>query len=124
MTIYIQSRYADGFLRTDVDPRGASPDGVLYGDQETGGPTTVLRRWPAQRKPEGSITDPVLEAMRGRLEPQMADLYYWTEGDRIDVVAARLGIPPGQYHKLMDLNPALLDPSNIPVGTRLRVPRA
>lgn len=49
--------------------------------------------------------------------------YTWVENDRIDMVANTLLGSPAQWWKIMDFNPELIDPLNIPVGTVIRIPR-
>lgn len=46
----------------------------------------------------------------------------WKETDRLDVLALRYLGSPSLWWKIMDLNPEVLDPFNIPFGTQLRVP--
>ena len=49
-------------------------------------------------------------------------LYTWKEEDRVDLVARdRLG-SAHLWWKIMDFNPEVLDPGNIPPGTILRIP--
>lgn len=49
--------------------------------------------------------------------------YTWVENDRIDIVASALLGSPSHWWKIMDFNPEIIDPFNIPVGTVLRIPR-
>lgn len=50
--------------------------------------------------------------------------YTWTERDRIDLVAqVHLG-DSNLWWQIMDYNPELLNPYNIPVGTLMRIPSA
>lgn len=49
--------------------------------------------------------------------------YVWVEGDRIDRVANTLLGTPAFWWKIMDVNPEIGNPGNIPVGTILRIPR-
>lgn len=49
--------------------------------------------------------------------------YTWVEGDRIDMVANTLLGNPSFWWQIMDANPEVINPSNIPVGTVLRIPR-
>jgi hypothetical protein len=48
--------------------------------------------------------------------------YSWTEGDRIDVVAHKLFNEASLWWTIMDYNPEIIDPLNIPPGTLLRIP--
>jgi hypothetical protein len=61
-----------------------------------------------------------------RVFPNAATEFYnytWVEGDRIDVVANNLLGSPSFWWRIMDFNPELVDPTNIPIGTVIRVPR-
>lgn len=49
--------------------------------------------------------------------------YTWVEGDRIDAVAFDLLGNPDMWWKIMDMNPEVIDPFDIPIGTVIRVPR-
>jgi hypothetical protein len=49
-------------------------------------------------------------------------LYTWNEEDRIDLIAhERLG-HAALWWKIMDFNPEIINPMNIPVGTTIRIP--
>jgi hypothetical protein len=48
--------------------------------------------------------------------------YSWVENDRIDAVAYSLLGDPQFWWMIMDFNPEVIDPFNIPVGTVLRIP--
>lgn len=47
---------------------------------------------------------------------------YLQDGDRLDLMAHRLFGDPGQWWRIADVNPEILDWANIPVGTVLRIP--
>jgi hypothetical protein len=49
--------------------------------------------------------------------------YTWVEGDRIEAVATDLLGSPDAWWRIMDLNPEVIDPFEIPIGTVIRVPR-
>lgn len=49
-------------------------------------------------------------------------LYTWVEGDRIDVVSNILLGSPTFWWKIMDLNPEIIDPFDIRIGTTIRIP--
>jgi hypothetical protein len=53
-----------------------------------------------------------------------AQFYYytWVEGDRIDRVSTDLLGSPSLWWRIMDLNPEIIDPFSIPLGTTLRIP--
>lgn len=51
-------------------------------------------------------------------------LYQFSEADRIDLLAINFIGSPQSWHKIMDINPEIADPFNIPVGTVLRIPNA
>ena len=48
--------------------------------------------------------------------------YYWAEKDRMDIVAGKLLGSPDRWWEIMDVNPEIVDPLNIPLGTKLRIP--
>lgn len=48
--------------------------------------------------------------------------YDWVQGDRIDVVARTFLGSSSFWWRIMDLNPELIDPFNIPIGTTIRIP--
>lgn len=50
--------------------------------------------------------------------------YYWAEKDRMDAIAAKFLGNPDRWWEIMDLNPEIVDPLNIPLGTKIRVPYA
>ena len=47
--------------------------------------------------------------------------YTWVEGDRLDIVAAQHYSDPTQYWRILDDNPAILDPLHIKPGTSIRI---
>jgi len=49
--------------------------------------------------------------------------YTWAEGDRIDYLASVYLNSPTAWWQIMDVNPEIADPFNIPVGTVIRIPR-
>jgi hypothetical protein len=49
--------------------------------------------------------------------------YVWAEGDRIDSVTNNLMGNPSFWWQIMDANPEIINPTDIPVGTILRIPR-
>lgn len=80
-------------------------DAKLYRafDSRTGQyPVTVLRQYPTYN---------------------VAFFYHeWTETDRLDVLALRYLGSPSLWWQIMDVNPEITDPFNIPYGTQLRIP--
>jgi hypothetical protein len=57
--------------------------------------------------------------------PQMIDnyfLYVWKEEDRIDLVANRFYGNTSLWWQILDFNPEILNPWEIPVGTTIRIP--
>lgn len=48
--------------------------------------------------------------------------YVWKERDRPETVAARTLGNPEMWWKIMDYNPEILNPFDIPVGTVIRLP--
>lgn len=49
--------------------------------------------------------------------------YVWQERDRPENVAARTIGDSEMWWKIMDYNPEIIDPLNIPIGTTIRIPR-
>ena len=49
-------------------------------------------------------------------------LYTWRESDRIDLVCKRFLGTAATWWKVMDYNPEILNPFDIPVGTVVRIP--
>lgn len=49
-------------------------------------------------------------------------VYTWVERDRMDIVAEEFLGSPDSWWKIMDFNPEIIDPLNIPVGTIIRIP--
>jgi nucleoid-associated protein YgaU len=50
--------------------------------------------------------------------------YTWVYGDRMDYLAAVYLGDATQWWRIMDINPTLEDPFDIPVGTIVRIPRS
>jgi hypothetical protein len=50
--------------------------------------------------------------------------YTWTQRDRIDLVANELLGDPTVWWVIMDYNPEISNPLDIPIGTVLRIPGA
>jgi hypothetical protein len=48
--------------------------------------------------------------------------YTWTQRDRIDLIANELLGDPSFWWVIMDYNPEILNPFDIPLGTVLRIP--
>lgn len=48
--------------------------------------------------------------------------YIWRESDRMDLIARKLLGDASLWWKIMDFNPELLNPMDIPVGTAIRIP--
>lgn len=49
-------------------------------------------------------------------------LYVWGANDRPDTVAATFLGDPQSWWQIFDINPHIIDPTNVPVGTVVRVP--
>lgn len=47
--------------------------------------------------------------------------YTWIDGDRIDQIADKFIGSPELWYEVMDLNPYILDPWNIPTAAVIRV---
>lgn len=50
------------------------------------------------------------------------NFYEWEEGDRIDTIADKFSAKPGFWQDIMDINPEIINPYSIPVGTVIRIP--
>jgi hypothetical protein len=48
--------------------------------------------------------------------------YVWLDNDRIDTVAYKLTGDVEFWWRIMDFNPEIIDPYNIPANTLLRIP--
>jgi len=93
MTIFYDSRYAED----------GSVRFTAYDARDGKYKKTVFRQWPSYSS---------------------AFTYHtWVETDRIDLVALEYMGRADLWWNLMDINPELLDPFNVPVGTRIRIPR-
>lgn len=60
-----------------------------------------------------------------RVFPEFAIDYFiheWVETDRLDNLALRHLGDPSLWWRIMDINPEVIDPSNISPGTQLRIP--
>lgn len=90
MTIYLDSRYADGPLFKAKDPKNFNQV------------VTVFRTFPSY-----AVTFQVYEV---------------TEIDRIENIAVKFLGNPELWWQIMDINPEILNPFEIPPGTMLRIP--
>lgn len=50
--------------------------------------------------------------------------YVWKDGDRVDALSTKYLGDPSAWWRIMDINPEITDPWNIPVGSVVRVPYA
>lgn len=64
---------------------------------------TVTRRPPTKELPRGGF-------------------HVWRAGDRIDRVAQWALGDPAKWWRILDVNPEIVDASNIPPGTHVRLP--
>jgi phage tail protein X len=72
------------------------------------------------RDPKSRETRPtVLRATQTRYASQ---LYRWRSGDRIDILAYNIYGSTADWWKILDANPAIIDPNSIRPGTVLRIP--
>lgn len=46
----------------------------------------------------------------------------WQETDRLDTLSLKYFGSPALWWQIMDVNPEIVDPLNIPYGTQLRIP--
>jgi hypothetical protein len=51
-------------------------------------------------------------------------IYQWVETDRLDNVANKFLNNPNFWHKILDINPEIIDPTVIEPGTLIRIPNA
>lgn len=70
------------------------------------------------RKPAYSVT------LFRQFPSSTADFYYytWTQRDRIDLLADELLGDSSLWWAIMDYNPEIPNPFDIPIGTVLRIP--
>ena len=54
--------------------------------------------------------------------PAVTVFYTWTQGDRLDRLAARHLGSPLLWWKIMDANPMIQNPADIRPGTPIRIP--
>lgn len=48
--------------------------------------------------------------------------YVWAERDRADIIANKFLGSPDLWWQIMDINPEIIDPFDIPIGTSVRIP--
>lgn len=48
--------------------------------------------------------------------------YTWSERDRVDLISKKFLGSPDLWWQIMDVNPEVIDPFNIPIGTSIRIP--
>lgn len=51
-------------------------------------------------------------------------IYEWVENDRLDNLAVKFLRSPNLWYKILDINPEIIDPTNISPGTQIRIPNA
>lgn len=103
MSINLSSRYSTGhFTRDYIDPRKFS----TLRTQGFTGPQTAAT--------------PIIK--RNFERPRTDSVYYWVEGDRWDMVAARAGIPKADWWKILDANPEIEFPLSMQPGDPVRLP--
>lgn len=49
-------------------------------------------------------------------------LYKWRSGDRLDLIADSYYDDPGEWWRIIDANPEIVDPAAIAPGQSLRIP--
>jgi len=98
MTIYVDSRYANPILNENhVIPKAWDAQRQEYH-------IVIFRNWPVYST--------------------KFTVYEWVEGDRLDNVANKFLGNPQFWWKIMDINPEVINPTNIPEGTQIRIPSA
>lgn len=86
-----------------LDSRYATGPLFTAGDSRSGGYNkTVFREWPSYNV--------------------QYFMYTVTENDRIEDLAVRYLGNPELWWEIMDINPEVLNPLEIPAGTQLRIP--
>jgi hypothetical protein len=96
--MYVDSRYANPIT---------TPEGV------------IPKAWDAHRQ--------AYHIMILRNWPTYATKFYtyeWKDGDRLDLIANKFLGNPQFWWKIMDLNPEVINPTQISAGTLLRLPNA
>lgn len=74
------------------------------------------------------VLDPRIQGTRATvfrdipLEPDQYRLYRWREGDRLDLIADSYYDSPGEWWRIVDANPEIVDPSDLKPGQSLRIP--
>lgn len=91
--IYLNSRYADSEITYILDSRS----GISR--------AAVLRSIPEQEDTQ-----------------QYGFVYYWRDGDRLDLLAYRMYGASADWWKILDANPDIVNPLQIEPGTSIRIP--
>jgi hypothetical protein len=73
-------------------------------------------------KNTGTYNWTVYRAFPGAVQIKYID-YTWVAGDRMDYLAAVYLGDSRLWWRIMDINPTIEDPFNIPYGTVIRIPR-
>jgi hypothetical protein len=69
----------------------------------------------------GNVEVSVLRTLPSKINTSYR-LYIWRQGDRPDLVASMLLQNPRLWWSILDANPEVIDPTNIPAGSVIRVP--
>lgn len=64
-----------------------------------------------------TVFPPALEA------PDGYDVWFWRDEDRLDLLAKQFYGRSGQWWRILDANPDIVDPNAIRVGSKVRIPR-
>lgn len=51
-------------------------------------------------------------------------VHVWREGDRLDQLAQRIGLPRTSWWRILDANPAITNPASIETGARILLPKS
>ena len=51
------------------------------------------------------------------------DVWFWRDGDRLDLLAEQFYGKSTEWWRLLDANPEIVDPAILAPGTRVRIPR-
>jgi hypothetical protein len=55
---------------------------------------------------------------------QSYTIYEWVETDRLDNIASKFLGESGLWWEIMDINPEIINPTEIKPGTQIRIPNA
>jgi len=73
---------------------------------------------------DGHAQYPTIYVFRNFNAPETTKYYVYTfkVGDRVDKIATAIYGKPELWHRIMDINPEILEPFSITPGTVIRIP--